>query len=528
MAAIRVIMLVSLVGIHTSAAHTREYPPDGTTAKCLVTEGVSRCYTVKAMNGSWDAARGLCERSYPDVGSLAALNSPDARLFVETFVLPGVPSELVWVGGRRRQDSQGWQWVGGHSYSGDPVRPLADGRGDCGSYRLGNYTATTCDARIATFLCANITLPPAGPVSCNKTSLPTSAGTGVAICRKDTEVTWYEARNFCLGLGGDLARLEAVPSDADLNVNDVSIWIGLHRRPWFWFLENNTEEAVTWTVWGTHEAEAECIAVNVTSAMWMMTSCNRVLSYAICLVSNGFYGNVTPTAGDMATVTDGTNLILIISLCVVLGVLLLTAVVLGVLWGRKHPCRKTDAENCPTTDGGHDSHVAARPSSAVVSPYSVATGAHIMRREGSDGVQRQGSNRLTRLWAAFKRTVESNTAHAPPGVPTRGSSPEDDVAPGYSVVRLPRIDGDARPVVADGTTANGTSGPVAMARPPTRRDVLSYEDVNITATATAHSTLSSDEKSVGTTTRSDPESQQNGYDSACNYASDTSTRSRPA
>ncbi|XP_077159614.1 macrophage mannose receptor 1-like [Paroedura picta] len=261
------------------------------------------CYLSGQALGTFSQAKEFCERYE---GSLVFIQDRYEQAFLTSLV--GLrPEKYFWIG--ILEITEGWtfNWTNGHSVTFSHWNSGMPGQNHgCVAMRTGTaaglWDVVSCEEKAA-FICKQWaegvtttpapTEPPLPPCPEGWSATETSSSCfKIFTEKKYNKGTWFEARDFCREIGGDLVSIHSKEEGNKIQqLIDKKIWIGLS------FLDFGAESTWSdgspvdyekWYPWHSRFSNGgnQCTTLRASSVYWTKSSCSNLEHWA-CQVKRG-------------------------------------------------------------------------------------------------------------------------------------------------------------------------------------------------------------------------------------------------
>ncbi|XP_015279234.1 PREDICTED: macrophage mannose receptor 1-like [Gekko japonicus] len=260
------------------------------------------CYLSGKTLGTFPEAKKLCERNK---GSLVFIEDRYEQAYLTSLV--GLrPEKYFWIG--ISEITEGWtfNWTNGHSVTFSHWNSGMPGQNHgCVAMRTGTaaglWDIVSCEEKAA-FICKQWAEGVTTTLAPTTTTLPPCpegwSGTETASScfkifrEKKYKRTWFEARDFCREIGGDLASIHSDEEQSKIQeLFEDEAWIGLNvldsdvGNTWS---DGSPVDFERWHPWFSPITDAgqQCTTVDSRFPYWTMSSCSSLYHWA-CQVKRG-------------------------------------------------------------------------------------------------------------------------------------------------------------------------------------------------------------------------------------------------
>nr|XP_056713078.1 macrophage mannose receptor 1-like [Euleptes europaea] len=261
------------------------------------------CYLIGQTLGTFSEAKLSCEGNQ---GSLVFIEDRYEQAYLTSLV--GLrPETYFWIGVSEIKEGGTFNWTNGHAmtFSHWNIGMPGHNRG-CVAMRTGTaaglWDVVSCEEK-AEFLCKQwaegvTTTPapttPALPPCPKGWSETETSSSCIKVFRekKYMKRTWFEARDFCREIGGDLASIHSNEDQSKIQkLTEDDLWIGLSLLDsdiGFTWSDGSPVDFDNLHPWLSPFAHAgqQCIPISAVFSYWTTSSCNT-LYYWACQVKRG-------------------------------------------------------------------------------------------------------------------------------------------------------------------------------------------------------------------------------------------------
>ncbi|XP_077159816.1 macrophage mannose receptor 1-like [Paroedura picta] len=259
------------------------------------------CYSAGQTLGTFSEAKDLCEGNQ---GSLVFIDDRYEQAYLTSLV--GLRQEkYFWIGISGIKEEGVYNWTNGRLVTFSHWNTGMPGQNHgCVAMRTGTaaglWDVISCEEKAA-FICKQWaegvtttlapTEPPLPPCPEGWSGAETSSSCYKAFTEKThIQRTWFEARDFCREIGGDLASIHSYEEQKRINtLKSGNIWIGLSdldSDEAFTWSDGSPTDYEHWNFWFSYDNNQEELCVTNWPWFWDAENCNN-LHYWTCQVTKG-------------------------------------------------------------------------------------------------------------------------------------------------------------------------------------------------------------------------------------------------